>query len=154
MAKEELFHHQPLRFLVESFGAFPVSRGGLDRKALAEASQILDRGLILSMFPEGTRSRNAKLRPAFPGTALIALRNRVPILPVGITGMEFTEKDPFRLIAHRPQITVNIGRPFYLTAPTDKPNKAQLKELASHIMERIAELLPPQYRGHYAGKGG
>jgi 1-acyl-sn-glycerol-3-phosphate acyltransferase len=152
MAKEELFRYQPLKFLVESFGAFPVRRGGMDRKALSEAGQVLDQGLTLFMFPEGTRSKNARLKPAYPGTALIALRSGVPILPVGITGMEFAEKDPFWLVFHRPQITVNIGRPFHLTAPSSKPNKAQLGELAGYIMEQIAALLPRRYRGHYGGK--
>ena len=154
MAKEELFRYQPLKFLVESFGAFPVRRGGMDRKALSEAGQVLDQGLTLFMFPEGTRSKNGKLKPAYPGTALIALHNRVPILPVGITGMEFAEKDPFWLVFHRPQITVNIGRPFHLNAPSSKPNKTQLKELAGYIMEQIAALLPPRYRGHYGDGGG
>lgn len=152
MAKEELFRHEPIRFLVKSFGAFPVHRGSTDRKALDQAQQVLDGGLTLSMFPEGTRSKNAQLQPAFPGTALIALHAGIPILPVGITGMGNINKGPLWHIIHRPRVTVNIGRPFYLPATNDKLTKEKLSKLADFIMEHIAELLPPQYRGHYASK--
>jgi 1-acyl-sn-glycerol-3-phosphate acyltransferase len=152
MAKEELFSPPPLRFLVQSFGAFPVRRGGMDRGALKEAHRVLDSGLALGMFPEGTRSKDAKLQPPFPGSALIALHKDVPILPVGITGMESAQKGIPWVIRHRPRVAINIGRPFYLPATDDKLTKERLVELADYIMEHIAELLPPEYRGHYAKK--
>jgi len=152
MAKEELFRSPLIRVLAEAFGAFPVHRGGMDRKALDQAHQVLDSALALSMFPEGTRSKNGQLQPAFPGSALIALHDRVPILPIGITGTENVKKGLLWYIIHRPRVTANIGRPFYLPATTDKPNKENLRELADYIMERIAELLPPEYRGYYASK--
>ena len=45
MAKKELFRSRRSSFLVYSFGAFPVRRGGiLDRAALQQANQILDSG--------------------------------------------------------------------------------------------------------------
>ncbi len=152
MAKHELFRHLPIRLLVQAYGAFPVYRGGMDRKALKQANRVLDSGLALFIFPEGKRSKNGQLQPAFPGSALIALHNSVPILPIGITGLENTKKGPLWHIIHRPRVTVNIGRPFYLPATNDKLTKENLRELADFIMERIAELLPPEYRGHYARK--
>ena len=86
MAKKELFRFRFIGYFIGGFGAFPVHRGQLDRKALRQAGQVLAQGLALVMFPEGMRSRSGRLRPAFPGSALIALRSGVPILPVGITG--------------------------------------------------------------------
>lgn len=154
MAKEELFRSPLIRVLAEAFGTFPVHRGGTDRKALDQAHRVLNSGLALAMFPEGTRSKNAQMRPAFPGSALIALHNSVPILPVGITGMEGAQRNPLWIISHRPRVIVNIGRPFYLPATNDKLTKEKLSELADFIMEHIAELLPPQYRGHYARRVG
>jgi len=154
MAKEELFRSRLIRCLAASFGAFPVRRGGImDRQAVHLASQILESGQALVMFPEGMRSRKAQLKPAFPGSALIALHNNVPILPVGITGMEHIDvKGPLWHLIHHPRVTVNIGRPFHLPSVKNKRelNKAQLVELADYIMEHIAELLPPEYQGHYA----
>jgi 1-acyl-sn-glycerol-3-phosphate acyltransferase len=154
MAKEELFRHLPLRLLVQAFGAFPVRRGLIDRRSLGQANQVLSSGLALFMFPEGTRSKDGKLQPAFPGSALIALDNNVPILPIGIAGLENVRKGPLWWIVHRHQLTVriNIGRPFYLPAQEGKVTKDRLRGMADLIMEHIAELLPPEYRGYYAQK--
>jgi 1-acyl-sn-glycerol-3-phosphate acyltransferase len=150
MAKEELFRFRLIRHLAYGFGAFPVRRGGImDRKAVQLANQILDSGQALGMFPEGMRSKNAQLQPAFPGSALIALHNGVPILPIGITGLEHAAKNMLWGLLHRPEVTVNIGRPFYLPPVSDKLTKTELAKLADYIMEHIAELLPPKYRGHY-----
>jgi 1-acyl-sn-glycerol-3-phosphate acyltransferase len=153
MAKEELFRYGPIRLVVRAFGAFPVRRGGMNRQALNKAYQVLDSGLALALFPEGTRSKNAQLQPAQPGSALIALHRGVPILPVGITGMEIVRKGLLWVIFHRPRVTANIGRPFYLPTVNDKPSKEKLRELADYIMAHIAQLLPHEYQGYYAKKG-
>ena len=150
MAKEELFRSRFLSYFIHGFGAFPVRRGQLDKKALRQAQQVLAEGLALVMFPEGTRSHNAQLQPAFSGSALIAYRHGVPILPVGITGTEKIKGVAWLL--RRPQITVNIGHPFYLPPVNSKLSKDELAELTNGMMERIAELLPREYRGNYLRK--
>ncbi len=151
MAKEELFRSKLSGYLVSSFGAFPVHRRQLDRKALRQAQRVFDQGLVLVMFPEATRSNNAQLQLAFPGSALIALRSGAPILPVGITGTERLKGVAWLL--GRPHITVNIGSPFHLPPVSGKLTKTELVELTSFIMGHIAELLPVEYRGHYAEPG-
>ncbi len=150
MAKEELFRSRFSGYFIRNFGAFPIHRGRLDREALRQADEVLARGLALLMFPEGKRSENTQLQPAFPGTALIALRSGIPILPVGITGTEKLKGRAWLL--HRPRITVNIGHPFYLPSVSSKLTKMELAECTNLIMEHIAELLPPEYRGNYAVK--
>jgi len=150
MAKEELFHPGVFGYFLRGVGVFPVRRGQLDRQALRQAQQVLADGLALVIFPEATRSRQARLQPAFSGAALIAVRNGVPILPIGITG---TEK--FRGLAwllRRPRITVNIGHPFSLPPRNGKLSKTELAELTKFIMGRIAELLPVEYQGEYAAE--
>jgi len=150
MAKEELFRSRLLGYFIGSLGSFPVHRVKLDRKAIRQSEKVLADGLALVMFPEAARSKDAQLQPALPGSALVAMRSGVPILPVGITG---TEKIAgMAWILRRPRITVNIGRPFSLSPVSNKLTKAALVEHTGFIMERIAELLPPQYRGNYAGK--
>ena len=150
MAKQELFRSRLSRYFVSAFGAFPVHRGQLDRKSLRQAHQLLKQGQALATFPEGTRSKNAQLQPAFSGSTLIALRSGAPILPVGITG---TEK--LRGVAwlwHRSRLTVNIGHPFYLPSVNSKLTKTELTKLTTLMMRHIAELLPLEYQGNYGGK--
>jgi len=151
MAKEELFRSRLSGYFVSSFGAFPVHRGQLDRKALRQAQAVLAQGLSLVMFPEATRSNNAQLQPALPGSALIALRSGAPILPVAITGTERIRGVAWLL--RRPRITVNIGSPFHLPPVSSKLTKAELVELTNFMMGHIAELLPVEYRGNYAEPG-
>lgn len=148
MAKKQLFHFRLIGYLIRSLGAFPVHRGQLDRQALRQAYQVFADSLALVMFPEGMRSRSRKLRPPFFGVALIASRSGVPILPIGISGTENLER--LSCLWRRPQITVNIGHPFYLPPHKSKLTRAELGELSHSIMQQIAELLPQEYRGDYA----
>ena len=145
MAKKELFDRWYSGWLVRGYCAFPVRRGEPDRQAFRHALEVLRRGLILGMFPEGTRSKTGAMGPAQPGTAIIALRARVPILPVGITGTDKV-KGPASVIRRRPHIRVNIGRPFTL-AVSPAARRAALEEATRQIMGRIAALLPPEYQG-------
>ena len=151
MAKEELFRSRFSSYFMRGFSAFPVHRRQPDKEALRQADRALAGGLVLAMFPEGRRSQNAQLKPAFSGSALIALRSGVPILPIGITGTERIKGVAWLL--HRPQIIVNIGHPFHLPSVSGKLTKVELAKFTNYIMERIAELLPLEYRGNYAGQG-
>ncbi len=150
MAKEELFRSRFLAYFLSSLGAFPVHRGRLDRKAIRQSERVLAEGRALVMFPEATRSPNAQLQRALPGSALIASRQAVLVLPVGISGTEKLKKSGW--LFRRPRITVNIGQPFSLPKAGSKLTRDELAEHTELIMRRIAELLPPQYRGVY-GEG-
>ncbi len=151
MAKEELFRGWLSRHLVHNFGAFPVRRGQIDRQAIREAEAALSRGWVLVMFPEGMRSVTAQLQEAFPGSALVASRAGVPILPIGISGTEQIRKRWW--VLRRPRITVNIGAPFSLPPSQGvRMDSEELERRTNTIMQHIAALLPPENRGHYGNK--
>ncbi len=150
MAKEGLFRNPLSRYFVTNFGAFPVSRRRLTRTAIARADEVLQKGFALAMFPEGGRSKRGHLVKALPGSALIALKNDVPILPVGIAGTE--EIKGWFWYLRRPRITVKIGPPFHLPQVDGKVTREMLEQATDYIMEHIAELVPPSYRGRYASK--
>jgi 1-acyl-sn-glycerol-3-phosphate acyltransferase len=149
MAKREMIRWPILGPAFRIFGAFPVRRGEADISALRAATEAIKSGALLVMFPEGTRSRTGGLTKGHPGTALIALRTGVPVLPVAITGSEGIGWPWFFL---KPQsvrgIKVTIGEPFLLPAP-ERINSKSTAEAHETIMRRIAVLLPPKYRGVY-----
>ena len=149
MAKEELFGWHPLSPLVRSFGTIRVRKNLADRRALTQARQVLSRGMALGMFPEGSRSRDHTLQPAYPGAALLALNTSTPILPVAITGTEKVGGMGWLL---RRRIEVNIGQPFSLTSDPAQDRKQQIAQGTDIIMRHVAELLPPEYRGKYGGE--
>lgn len=146
MAKEELFRSRLMAFFMTRLCAFPVRKGKQDRKALLRARQVLADGQALAVFPEGMRRQSLKLKLAFPGAALIALRSGAPIVPIGISG---TEKiTGIAWLWRRPQIRVNIGKAFSLPPIDGRLTKYELAKLTDVIMERIAEMLPVEYRGY------
>jgi hypothetical protein len=52
----------------------------------------------------------------------------------------------------RAKITVKIGKPYKPVAVTGKgrERRRQLDELGHEMMGKIAELIPPEKRGHYS----
>lgn len=143
MAKRELF--KGLKgYFVRTFGAFPINRGKVDREALRQAGQVLEQGMMLVMFPEGTRNSGYRLQPVLPGAALIAIQNRVPLLPVGITYTEHFRG--LRWLFHRPHISVTIGKPFNLPDASNEVNREELRRFSKIIINQIAATLPVFYR--------
>ena len=72
MAKEELFENKALGWLITKLGAFPVARGKSDTSAIDKSAEILRRGGVLTIFPEGTRSKDGYPLRARSGVAVIS----------------------------------------------------------------------------------
>jgi len=71
------------------FNAFPVDRGARTGRAgrTVKAKSLVERGVPLLLFPEGTRSRNGELGPFKPGAAALAAACDVPCVPVALIGV-------------------------------------------------------------------
>ena len=150
MAKEELFRSPFLRPWLRWAGSLSIRREGKIRekqKMLKSARNALEKGLILGMFPEGGRSHDGKLRKGKPGSAVIASKTNVPILPVGIVGTDKIKGISW--LWKRPRIVVNIGKPFKLPPTSSRMSKSQMQSLTTQLMREIAVLLPPEYQGAY-----
>jgi 1-acyl-sn-glycerol-3-phosphate acyltransferase len=150
MAKEELFRSPLLRPWLRWAGSLPIRRGGKIRdkqKMLKSARDTLEKGFILGMFPEGGRSRDGKLRKGKPGSAVIASKTNVPLLPVGIAGTDKIKGISW--LWKRPSIVVNIGKPFKLPPTNSQMSRSQMHLLTTQLMREIAALLPPEYQGAY-----
>ena len=83
MAKKELFENPIARFLLmKGLYAFPVNRKQADMTSLKQAMQVLEKGKVFGIFPEGRRSVTGELDELERGAAFLALRCKVPIIPV------------------------------------------------------------------------
>ncbi len=142
MAKKELFAVPVLGRIIRLGGAFPVDRGTADRNAIRIADLTLKQGIAVGMFPEGTRSKSGALKAALPGAAAIAQLTAAPILPVAVTGSE-------RPISKG--VKIAIGKPFTIPSRTADGRKIGRDEATGRLMVEIVRLLPPEYRGVYAG---
>jgi 1-acyl-sn-glycerol-3-phosphate acyltransferase len=88
ITKDEVWKVKAVGRFIEILGAFPVHRGTADREAFNRSEAILDGGEPLVLFPEGTRQHGPDVQPLLDGAAYLALRAKVPIVPVGIGGTE------------------------------------------------------------------
>lgn len=152
MAKEELFYYWPIpifRILMDVAEAYPVRRRGTPKErdlAMKYAEEVLAKGILFGIYPEGTRSKAGCLKEAYHGCALIALHTRVPLIPVSIRG---TEKLRGIGWLTRPKVTITFGKPFTLPPVEGEPTEQNLKELTEYIMGKVAAILPPEYHGRY-----
>lgn len=111
------------------FNAFPVDRTGLrGRKGLA--TTLLDDGVPLLLFPEGTRSPTGEMGAFKPGAAALCISRDVPCLPVAIVGAaEAMPRGRGWPERGRPPIWVTFGEPM----------RAEDGETAAAFSDRIAK---------------
>jgi 1-acyl-sn-glycerol-3-phosphate acyltransferase len=88
MTKDEMWKNKWLGKLLLSVGAFPVHRESADREALQRAEEVLRKGSVLVLFPEGTRREGHVVEDLMEGAAFLAARTGAPIVPVGIGGSD------------------------------------------------------------------
>jgi 1-acyl-sn-glycerol-3-phosphate acyltransferase len=162
-----------MALLLRLFEAIPIWRGQVDRTALRNVVGALQQGKVVGVFPEGGINPDlvdrvmrgeviaefqgnmgrqaAQLVRARTGVALLAVMSNVRILPVGLLGTEQIVDNLRR--RRRTPVTVRIGAPFgplmIEEALRGQARRRRLDELADHMMNQLAQLLPPANRGYY-----
>ena len=131
------------------WGYYPVYRGTASRDAMRAAEAVLAQGGVLGIFPEAGNWATV-LRPARPGAAFLASRTGAPILPMGFHGL--LDVFPRLRDRRRARVTLRIGKPFgpFRVTGRGRARRQQLEEIGHEIMGRIADLIPPERRGHYS----
>ena len=86
VGKKELAKYKIMDWLINKVHAIMIGRGETDMAAMRKCMQTLKDGHVLGIFPEGTRHQNEMMEKVESGAALIALRSRVPVIPVYIHG--------------------------------------------------------------------
>ena len=94
IGKRELTNFKPLKWIVEHLHMIAVSRHMSDLSAMRAAGEVLKAGQVLGIFPEGKRSQGIPMKQIESGVSLLALRYRIPLLPVYIAG----RPRPFRKV--------------------------------------------------------
>ncbi len=147
MTKAEAFEQWPLSWILPPGEPIKVHRGKADRQALRQAETYLKNGEAVVIYAEGTRSRSGEAQEARAGVVFLAQRTGAPIVPVGIAGSEriFSKRFPWY---RRAVVRLAFGPPFRIDdlGPITRHNR---DEIAHRVMQRVAALVPPAYRGIY-----
>ncbi|MEW6230583.1 MAG: lysophospholipid acyltransferase family protein [Bacillota bacterium] len=145
MAKHELFSNRLFAYVLTRLGAFPVRRGHADKEAFHTAFEVLSKGQVLGMFPEGTRSLNGGLQPPYSGAAILAEKTGAPVVPVGIVGTGRIMRKG-AAIPRYGRITVRVGRPIYAAGSArvmrlEEGARQEFADVKDVMMRHIAELI-------------
>lgn len=129
VAKVELFEPRWQGWIVNRLGAYPVRRGQADEEVLITSRDVLNRGGVVCIFPEGTRIRSGSLGRPRRGFGRLALETGAAVLPVAVHGSEHVRRG----LRIRPRkVKVRCGRS--LTFPrTDRPSP----QLANSVGDRV-----------------
>ena len=132
------------------YGAILTNRNKVGPSIVKDSIKSIKNGKILGIFPEGGIT-SPELTEAKPGAIYIASITKAKIVPVSVRGASNAWDNIF--IGNRPEITINIGKPFGpIDIKGDKKKKNAIIEKESHeMMCRIAALLPKKKHGEFTG---
>ena len=128
-------------------GQYPIDRTNADtaQAALDAGLEVLGRGDLLCIYPEGTRSPDGRLYRGKTGPARLALRAGVPIVPVGVIGTDRYVRQGSRR-PHPTRIRVRFGAPLDLSPWADRVgDRSAEREITDEIMLRIQALTGQEY---------
>lgn len=143
LAKSELFQDRRIAWLLRGCGQIEVRRGTPTAPmALGHALDVLRRGEIVVVFPEGTITDDPDLSPmeAKTGAARLALQSGAPLLPCALWGTQNVwPKDYAKNWRPRQEILVAAGAP--LDVHGDPASPEAWAETGEKLMSSIAHLL-------------
>ena len=130
LAKKELFKFKIVAWFIKLNGAIPVDRNANDISAIKAALKILKGGNVMMLFPEGTRNKTNVPLEAKPGIAMIAVKAKVPIVPISFVSD----------YKHFKKMHIIVGDPIYLDEHFDKRVTTEdYKAISQEILNRIYE---------------
>jgi 1-acyl-sn-glycerol-3-phosphate acyltransferase len=156
LAKEEYFQgRSPIKRLRTAFmrtiGQIPVERGAARAgiAALEVASEVLERGGVFGIYPEGTRSRDLRLGRGHTGVGQLALTTNALVVPVALIGTEKIQA-PGKKLPRPSRVTVRIGKPLsFARYDGMAASPAIRRAVTDEIMYAIMELSGQEYVDTY-----
>ncbi len=138
LAKRSLFRIPVFGWSLAVAGFVPVDRGRSDKGAKAFSSSIeaLRQGASLVIFPEETRSLDGRLGPFKRGGFLMALKEGVAIVPVGVKG-SFEVRRKGSMWTRAGVVEVAVGSPIDVSEYGLKRKNELIAKVAAEV-KRLA----------------
>lgn len=157
LAKSEYFTGRGLKGrLVAAFfrgaGQIPVDRSGrkAGEAALGEGLAVLERGELLGIYPEGTRSHDGRLYKGRVGVAAMALKANAPVVPCAMVGT-FEIQPPGRLVPRIKRVTIRFGPALDFTRFSGmEEDRFILRAVTDEIMYAVMTMSGQEYVDRYA----
>ncbi|MDR1355821.1 MAG: 1-acyl-sn-glycerol-3-phosphate acyltransferase [Propionibacteriaceae bacterium] len=155
-AKRELFEMRGIKALLGTFlriaGQVPLDRSGgsSGEHGLESLLAVLQRGELLGIFPEGTRSPDGRLYRCHTGVARLALLSGVPVIPVGMVNTHVRRALIFPTMR---QARIIVGQPIDFSAYAEHANDSKvLRWVSDEIARHIQQLTKQTYVDVYGAR--
>ena len=128
-------------------GQIPIDQGRGDRTALGQALEVLGRGGVIGIFPEGGRGRG-DLASAGKGVAWLALQSGATVVPTACLGTRRTGDLAASWPRLRSRLVVDFGPPFVLDLPDGLPGRGRLELATEQIRTALEAHVQAAARAH------
>ncbi len=138
LAKRELFSIPVLGWAMAAAGYISIDREGTRKtvEAMNEAARKIREGMSVVIFPEGSRSPDGSIQPFKKGGFTLAIKSKVPIIPVSIIGSrEIMPKG--KLTAGSGEIRIRIGHSIETQNYSLKDRKVLMEKVRQTISKNF-----------------
>ena len=153
LGKAEYTDRFVTRWLFCGAGMIPIRREDPSdaSRAFGELCAILERGGVVGIFPEGTRSRDGQLHRGHTGAAHLSLITGAPIVPAGLTGTDQILPTGARLVRPFRRATIAFGAPILPSSCADLVStNRRRRQLTDELMREVRRLSGQHYVDEYA----
>jgi len=154
VGKAEYMDSWKTKYLFPAMGMIPIDRAGGSKStaALDAAQEVLERGELFGIFPEGTRSRDGLLYKGRTGAARLAMEVDCPIYPVGIVGTAKIQPPGALVPKFFASCEIKVGRPIKPARYRDRgAEHLAWRSMTDEVMYEVRELTGQTYVNTYAG---
>ncbi|MGD9488974.1 MAG: lysophospholipid acyltransferase family protein [Calditrichaceae bacterium] len=142
IAKKELFRVPLFAQGMKAAGVIKIDRGNSAsaKKSIDEAVNIVNHGVSVIVFPEGTRSKDGKIHAFKKGGFILALNGEIPIMPIVISGSKYVLKKHWFIL--KPG---KIKTRFLKEIPTKNLSYDSRNQLVEQARNQIMEMYEPEF---------
>ncbi|APM38354.1 lysophospholipid acyltransferase family protein [Clostridium kluyveri] len=135
IAKKEIIKFKLIAYWMKQIKCVFIDRKSIreSMKSINEAIQILKGGHSMVIFPEGTRSKGPRIGEFKKGSLKLALKAKVPIVPIAIDGSYKLREGNKYSIVKSAKVKVTICKPIY----TDRLSKEELSDISNIVRQEI-----------------
>jgi 1-acyl-sn-glycerol-3-phosphate acyltransferase len=139
LAKRELFSIPFFGWTMAAAGYISIDRKGTREtvEAMNEAAKKIREGASVLIFPEGTRSPNGSVQPFKKGGFTLAIKSKVPVVPIAINGSrEIMPKE--KLIASAGEIRIRIDQPIDIRSLSLRDRSFLMDKVRENISRNLS----------------
>jgi 1-acyl-sn-glycerol-3-phosphate acyltransferase len=158
LAKAEYFDSRKTAWFFRAAGQIPIRRtgGSVSERALETArTEVLAKGKVLGLYPEGTRTLDEYVHKGRSGVARLSRECGVPVVPVGIVGtvdvqpVNSNVMRPFKTVTIRFGALMQMDRPEDPEHPLHHHDHRECRAFTDRLMHEIARLSEREYVDEY-----